>query len=45
MFVDILMDRVDRQRIKMTLKEFENIEFDCLGIPRIYMNILEFLTQ
>jgi len=39
------MDRVDKQRVNMNLREFCNIDFDSYGIPKVVLEILKFLTQ
>ena len=44
MFQDYLMDQVDKQREHIVLEEFQKLEFEVFGFPRIMVDILTKLS-
>ena len=44
-FINLLSDKVDLQRVSMTPKQFKNIEFSYYGYPKIVIELFSFLTN
>jgi hypothetical protein len=39
LYTELLIDKLDSQRISISIKEFKDIDFPCLGIPKLYLKI------
>lgn len=44
-FVNLLSDKVDLQRVSLSVKQIKNLEFSCDGYPKIIIEIFCFLTS
>ena len=45
LFVEMLTDKVDKQRVRLDLKMFSEIEFSKSGLPNMIVEIMWFLTR
>ena len=45
LFLEMLTERVDEQRVRLTPKQFNEIEFTQHGLPHIVLEIMCFLTR
>ena len=44
MFIDLLMDKVDQQRVFLKLKDFQEIKFGSYGLPLVVLKLFQVLT-
>jgi CII-binding regulator of phage lambda lysogenization HflD len=45
LFVDMLAEKLDQQRVTLNLKQFQEIEFTQYGIPNLLIEIMMFLSK
>ena len=39
LFTELLMGKVDKMRVDISINEFIDIDFSCLGLPKLYLKI------
>lgn len=45
LFLEMLTEKVDQQRVALQLKQFVDIEFSLYGLPLVIVEIMSFLTK
>lgn len=45
LFLEMLTEKVDQQRVALQLKQFLDIEFSLYGLPLVIVEIMSFLTK
>ena len=45
LFVELLMDKLDDQRVSLTLKELQRIHFEPYGVPKIIIYLFCFIYR
>jgi len=44
LYTELLMEKNDQMRVSISLSEFRDIDFSCLGLPKLYIKICQFMT-